>query len=56
MASGHEPAMCPHDPGNQPYPVLHQNKCGQQIKGGDPAPLFCTGEALTGVLHPDVES
>jgi len=24
--------------------------------GGDPAPLFCTGETSPGVLYPDVES
>ena len=29
---------------------------GQQLKGGDPAPLFCTGETSPGVLCPDVES
>ena len=30
--------------------------CGQQVKGGNPAPLFCSGEASPGLLHPDVES
>ena len=48
--------MCPCYPENQPYPELHQKQCGQQVKGGDPAPLLCTGEASPGVLRPDVES
>ena len=26
------------------YPGLHQKKRGQQVKGGDPALLLCTGE------------
>ena len=54
--AGHEPAMCPHSPGSQCYPGLHQKKHGQQVKGGDPAPLLCTGVTSPGVLHPDVES
>ena len=49
-------AMCPCSPGSQPYPGLHQKQCGQQVKRGDPAPLFCAGKASPGVLHPDVES
>ena len=36
--------------------VLHQKKCGQQVEGGDPAPLVCTGKASPGVLCADVES
>ena len=37
------------------YPQLHQNQGGQQIKGGNPAPLLCAGETSPGVLCPDVE-
>ena len=29
---------------------------GQQIEGGDPAPLLCTGEASPRILCPHVES
>jgi len=28
----------------QPWPGLHQKQCGQQGKGGDSAPLLCSGE------------
>ena len=43
--AGHEPAMCTRNPKSQTYPGLRQKKCGQQVKGGDPAPLLCVGEA-----------
>ena len=57
MASNaHEPAMSPHSPESQLFPGLHQMKCGQQVKGGDPASLLHAGEASPEVLHPDVKS
>jgi len=34
----HEPPMCTCSPEGQPCPWLHQQKCGQQIKGGDSVP------------------
>ena len=40
----HEPTMCPLSSESQLYPGLHQKKCGQQGKRGDPALLLCTGE------------
>jgi len=52
---GHELATCPYSPKNQLYPGLHPEKCGQQVEGGDPAPLLCIGEASPRVLHPDVD-
>lgn len=39
-----------------PYSGLHPKKHGQQVKGGNPAPLVCTGETSPGVPHPDVAS
>lgn len=56
MAAGHEPAMCPHSQESQPYSGLHQEKNGQQGKGGDCVPLLCTDEISPGVVCPDVES
>ena len=55
MASGHEPAMCPHSPESQLCPGLHSKKRGLQVEGGDPAPLLCAGETLPRVMYPDVE-
>ena len=46
----------PSQPRKPNVPWAASKKCGQLVKGGDPASLFCTGEAVPGVLHPDVES
>ena len=54
--AGHDPAMCPCSPESQQYLGLHPKNSGQQVKGGDPAPPLCAGEASPGVLCPDVES
>ena len=32
--------MCACSPEDQPYPGLHQEKCDQQVEGGDSAPLL----------------
>ncbi|KAK4829585.1 hypothetical protein QYF61_005685 [Mycteria americana] len=39
-----ETAMCAHSPESQPYPGLHQKQRGQQVEGGDSAPLLRAGE------------
>ncbi|CAN0115599.1 unnamed protein product, partial [Bubo scandiacus] len=44
----YEPAMCTHSPESQLYPGLHQEKCDQQVKGGDSAPLHCSHETPPG--------
>ena len=40
---------------SQPYPGLHQEKGGQQVEGGDSAPLLRFGETPPGVLRPALE-
>jgi len=47
--------MCTCSPVAQPYPGLHQEKRGQQVKGGDSAPLLRSGESPPGVLPPALE-
>jgi len=47
--------MCTHSPEGQPYPGLHQEKRGQQGKGGDSAPLLHSGETPAEVPHPALE-
>ena len=47
--------MCAWSPEGQPYPGLHQEKRGQQVKGGYSAPLLCSVETPPGVLRPALE-
>ena len=44
-------SLCACSPEGQLYPGLHQKKHGQQVKGGDSAPLLHSGETPPGVLH-----
>ena len=39
--------MCAHSPESQPYPGLHQKQRGQQVEGGDSAPLLRSGETFS---------
>jgi len=34
---------------------MYPKQCGQQVEGGDSAPLFCSGETPPGVLCPALE-
>jgi len=47
--------MCACSREHELYPVLHQKQCGQQVEGGDSAPLLRSGEIPPGVLHPALE-
>jgi len=47
--------MCALSPEGQPYPGLHQEKHGQELKGDESAPLIRSGETSSGVLHPPLE-
>jgi len=40
---------------SQPYPGLIQEKSGQQVEGGDYAPLLCSRETPPGALRPALE-
>jgi len=51
----HDLAMCAHSPKGQMNPGLYQKKHGQQVKGGDSAPLLRSRETPPGVLHPTLE-
>ena len=44
--------MCACNPEGQPHPGLHQEKCDQQVEGGDSAPLLCSCGTPPGVLCP----
>lgn len=45
-------SMCTCSPERQPHPGLHEKNCGQDVKGGDSAPLLCLVETPQRVLHP----
>jgi len=47
--------MCACSSENQPYPGLNQEKRGQQVEGGDYAPLHHSRETPPGVLCPALE-
>jgi len=47
--------MCPRSSESQPSPGLHQKQRGQQVTGGDSAPLLHASETPPGVLHPALE-
>jgi len=47
--------MCACSLEGQPHPGLHHKQRGQQVEGGDSAPLLRSGETPPGVLRPALE-
>ena len=47
--------MCACSMESQLYPGLHQEKHGQQVEGGDSAPLLRSGETPPGVQCPALD-
>jgi len=47
--------MCAHSPEGQSHPGLQPEKRGQQVEGGDSAPLLCSSETPPDVLRPALE-
>ena len=48
--------MCACSSESQPHPGLHQKNHGQQVEGGDSAPLLRSGETPPAVLRPALGS
>ena len=53
--AGHESTMCARRSEGQPYPGLHQKKCGQQVEWGDSASLLCSGKTPPAELSPSLD-
>ena len=48
----HEPGIWAFNSEDQLYPGLHQEKCEQQVEGGDSAPLLCSHETSPRLSSP----